>query len=515
MAGKLSRPSLLERSLGIQGPSRKIVAQAFDFFQNISARTGYGTPSLLEDTHYPLVRFTYNYWELIALYEGHWIVRRIVDVPAEDMVRAWPRVVSEIDPSDTARVDRAIRATGTRRQILTAMKWARLFGGAGCLIVIDGHENKLDEPLSLEDIELGAFKGLIPFDRWSGIAPDGPVSTDFSRPADVNLPEFYKVQAQGGQPFKVHSSRVLRFTGPTNPTPEREAYSYWGISVIEPVIEEIRKRDNVSWNIVNLTFRANILAMRFPEIAQLLSGISSNQKSAKMWAQNMSQINQLMSNQSLIPLPENGTIESAQYTFAGLSECYQQFQLDIAGAAGPIPVSRLFGRTITGLGQSNDADERIYEERIATDQDVQLRPQLEKLYPVICMSELGEVPDDLDLNFPSVRVLDEREKVDLAKAVVDAATVALNSGGISPQVYGKELKQSSSMTGIFSNIRDEDIEKLGDAPLNAGEIGGDLFGEDVSQLDPADSPTKALREDARVHKDEAKAQARAAGAVDA
>lgn len=44
----------------------------------------------------------------------------------------------------------------------------------------------------------------------------------------------------------------------------------------------------------------------------------------------------------------------------GISDVYQQFQLDMSGAS-EIPVTRLFGRTISGLGQSNDADERMYE----------------------------------------------------------------------------------------------------------------------------------------------------------
>lgn len=489
-----------ERAMGVQGAT---TAAASDWFTNVLARTGYGTPNLVEGTSYELVRFSYDYWQLITLYRNHWISRRIVDTPALDMIRAWPKLVSELTPQDTTKLDATIRKTRVKAALSTALKWGRLFGGAGCLMVIDGHEDRLDTPLDLDEVELNSFKGLIPFDRWAGIYPGEEICTDINSPLDFNKPEWYyvnNVEATAGAgkgQMKVHGSRVLRSIGPEVPTPEREAQSWWGISVLEPVYEEIQKRDNMSWNILNLTFRANILGMKFPQLAQLLSGLGSNQKFAlQQFHERMSAVNHLISNQSLVPLPENGSIESTQYSFAGLSDVYQQFQLDISGAA-EIPVTRLWGRTITGLGQANDADERIYEEKIAKDQDQDMRPQLEKLYPVLCMSQFGEVPDDVDLAFPSIRVLDEKEKSELAKSTADTVVVALNAGLISPRTGGKELKDSSDVTGVFSNITDEDIEELSEEVTSEAELGAGMFGEGegVETLDPASSPSRVLKEE--------------------
>jgi hypothetical protein len=511
---KSKQATFTERAIGLR---EKTSAQAEDFFSNIMARTGYGSPNLVEGAEYPLVRLTYNYWQLVSLYEGGWIPRRIVDVPAQDMVRAWPTLTSDIDPKDLGRINKVIRRTNTKNQLLTAMIWGRLFGGAGCLICIKGQENELDEPLKLDDIPLGGFLGLCPFDRWSGIYPDSDYEIDFSRPRDFNLPKSYSVQATGGKFFKVHASRILRFTGPTVPTPEREAYSMWGISVIEPVFQELQKRDNVSWNIANLTFRANILGMKFDDLAAQLSGLGMPGQAGVKFEQRMAAINHLISNQSLVPLPKDGGIEATQYSFSGLGEVYQQFCLDVSGAA-QIPVARLWGRTITGLGQTGDGDEKIYVERIATDQDAYLRPQLEKLYPVLCASELGEVPDDLDLNFPSLAVPDDKDKAELGKSIVDSVMVALNGGLISPQTAAKELKQSSTKTNLFTNITDEEIAALSDKPQSEGELGKGLFGQGtegegaepehpgITGLNPASSPSKALKEEDKVAK--AKQQAK-------
>lgn len=487
--GKRSNANPLEKAMGVQGTTSSFAA---DMFTNGAARQGFGTPSLGQGATYELVRLSYDYWQLITLYRNHWISRRIVEVPAQDMVKAWPKLTSEIEPKDLTRIDRALRKTNTKNNVLTGLTWGRLFGGAGGLIVIKGQENELDQPLDIDSVGIGAYKGIIPFDRWAGISPLGDVCTDIERPLDFNKPEMYEVHVTGGTSFKVHSSRLLRFLGPSVPTPELEAQSYWGISVLEPTYESITMLDNTMWNILGLTFRANLLGMKFPELAQLLSGVGSSQIASQKFEQRMSAINHLMSNQSLIPLPENGGLESTQYSFGGLEGIFQLFQLNLAGAA-QMPVTRLFGRTYTGLGQTGDGDERIYEEKIATDQSTYLIPQLEKLYPVVCMSELGEVPDDLDLNCPSIRVLTEQEKSDLAKSTADTLTVYLNGGIMSPRTVGKEVKQSSDTTGIGTNLDNEAIEKLSDDIQSEGEMGEGLFGGEGAGLEQAGSPAQAIK----------------------
>jgi len=143
----------VEKLLGIGGAT---TAQAADLFSNSGARMGFGTPSLGQGAEYNLVRLSYDYWNLITLFRNHWISRRIVEVPAQDMVKAWPTMTSDIEPKDITRINRALRKTNTKNNILTGLTWGRLFGGAGGLMVIDGQENELDQPLDLESVKIGA-----------------------------------------------------------------------------------------------------------------------------------------------------------------------------------------------------------------------------------------------------------------------------------------------------------------------------------------------------------------------
>jgi phage-related protein (TIGR01555 family) len=441
-----------------------------DYFVNMVARMGWGSPSLTEGTDYEMVRLSNNYWLLLTLYRNHWLARRIVDGKAEDMVRAWPKLVSDIDPEDIKTFNRTIQRTYSPYNICRALKWARLYGGAGALIVIKGHEKILAEPLDLDDVNPGSYLGLIPFDRWVGIWPeDSELSENLRHPLEWGLPEYYNCYAQDkGQNFRVHSSRILRFTGPEIPTPELQAQLYWGISILELVYEELRKKDNASWSILQLMFRANIIARVDPTLDQFLAGLGAGTQAQQRLASVLQAQNEILSNQSMLILGKDGDMKAVQYSFAGMSEVYQQFQMDVAGAAEDT-ITHLFGRTITGLGQTNDSDELLYEQRIAKEQSNHLRPNLDKLFPVILMSDFGEVPDDLDMSFPSIRVLTEEEKAELVTKASAPILAAYDSGVIGRKTAMQELQALGETTNVFTNITDEQINEAEEEPELPGE----------------------------------------------
>lgn len=436
-------------------------AVAMDVFSNVAARMGNGTPSVAEGTCYTLDRYTNDYWLMVTLFRNHWICRRIVERPAQLMTKAWPRLQCDLTPEQIAKFDRTLRQTYVANRIQRTLKWARLFGGAGALMIIDGQDDILDKPLDLDAVTPGSFKGLIPFDRWSGITPKGEVINNLDSPINFDAPEFYTVRGIEGETFDVHHSRILRFIGPDVPQPEYSAAMYWGISSLEVVFEEIRKRDNTSWTILQLMFRANILAQVNPQLAQMLSGAINSGAALQKFMNAMEAQNQLLSNNSMLILPEGGSMENHSYSFSGIAEMYAEFRADLCGAAD-MPEVELFGRMPGGLSQGSDANMRLWENKIAQMQVEELSPQLDKLYPVICMSEFGMVPDDLDYVYPSIRVLTAEEKSAHAKAVTDSVVSVFNAGLISQKTALQELQAVSSITEVFTNITDELIDEADD-----------------------------------------------------
>lgn len=432
--------------------------KTMDVFANQAGRIGYGTSNLLEGTSYPLTRLTTSGYILFtSLYRSHWIIRKIVDGFAEDMTKNWLTLDTQASPAQLTRFKNTVDSTATIARLQDTIRWARLYGGAGAVMVIKGQEN-LEKPLKVDDVELGAYQGLLVFDRWSGIYPSGQICTDTSDPLMFGLPEYYEITTTTAERMKVHCSRLLRFAGPPLPVWEWMAEQRWGISEIEIVFEELKKRDNASYNIASLIFRANIFALKQKDLAQMLSGVGGSPQAARNFYAVLSAQSQLMSNQGLMVLPEDGGLETHQYGFAGIAEVYEQFKEDICGATG-YPYSKLFGRSPGGLSKTNETDEQQYYDLVAQKQKRELDPALRQLLPVILMSTWGKVPKDLTWNYRPVRTLSNVEQSDLAAKVTDNVEKLVNAGIFGRQTALKEVKEQAPLTGFGTNITDQDIEE--------------------------------------------------------
>lgn len=480
------------RALDKAPEPQPIRSRALDAFSNVLARLGAGTPNLLEGTEYSLQRMSRDFNTLNALYRESWIVRRIIDVIPADMLKNWITITSGLDPDVEKRLSLTLRRTQLIDKLKRGMQWGRLYGGALGVMLVKHQGYDLSQPLQLDWIMPGDFAGLLIFDRWNGVNPSSELIEDISDP-DYGYPKYYTVtDPAGGGSVKIHYSRVARFPGATLPFWEEIAEMQWGASVIESIFDELRKRDNVSWNIAQLTFMANIRVLKMQDLGQLLAA-TDNESQAEL-LRTLEAQNMLLNNMGMQVMDAADGLETHQYTFGGLADCYQQFIMDISGAA-EIPVTRLFGRSPSGLNATGESDLQNYYDMIAEKQESYLRPILNKVLPPFIISTLGSLPDDFDFEFDPVAEPTDKERADLAKCGTDNVVAAYNAGLISQRTALKELKQQSERTGVWTNITDEDIERASDSVEPPGEMGG-MFGdmgggEAAGAVDSEESPQQA------------------------
>lgn len=446
-----------------------IRSRAQDVFSNALARLGAGTPNLMEGTSYNMARLTRDYGLLNALYREHWIIRRIIDIIPSDMVKNWITLTTEVSPNLLKKMDLELRKTQLIQKIKTGLQWGRLFGGALGVMIVAGQGDDLSKPLDLQMIVPGDFCGLLVFDRWNSI--DTSIETvDDIRDPEFGLPKYYTVTDNNtGECAKVHYSRALRFTGDDLPYWESQAEQQWGASVIESVFDELKKRDNVSWNIAQLTFMASLRVLKMGDMGEMLSA-ADEQTKEELYRTIQAQ-NWLMSNMGMQVIDASDDFQTHQYTFGGIADVYKQFMIDIAGAAN-IPATKLFGRSPEGMNATGESDLTNYYDMVAQEQEAKLRPILNKLLPVICMSTFGAVPDDLDFEFDPVSEPSDKDRSDLAKSEAENVVTVFNAGLISQRTALKELKQQGESIGAWTNITDEDIQKASDQVEGAGEMGG-------------------------------------------
>ena len=447
----------------VETPEISDMARAADAFANIASRLGNGTPNLLESTSYPNTRLTRNYALINSLYRSHWIIRKIIDVPQEDMMKNWIELMTEQSPQEIDKFQKVIRKTQTRAKILKGLKWGRLYGGAVGIILIAGHEDILDQPLDYDSIMPDSYNGILVVDRWVGVYPSIETVHDISSP-DFGLPLKYNITAGDGKTYDVHSSRVVRFTGRDLPEWESQAEQRWGCSEVELVFDELKKRDNTSWNIASLVFLANIRVLKMGDLGQQLA-LKTKKQQEDLYRILQAQ-NQLMSNMGLMVLDKDDDFDSKQFSFSGLNEISQSQMMDIAGCV-EMPVTKLFGRSPAGMNATGESDMQNYEDTLAGRKESHLRPALDKVFPVIALSTWGMIPDDFDYTFKPSRTLTNQERAELGDKKSKSINDSYTSGLLTKAQALMELQQLEDETGMFSNITDEDVEaaKNEKAPL--------------------------------------------------
>ncbi len=383
---------------------------------------------------------------LTTAYRESWLAKKIIDMPSEDMTRAWYRLSASVPEDDLHSLSRLEARHSVKQEITNAIRWARLYGGSLALIVLRGEENRLDTPLDMDLLLPGCFQGLLVLDRSQGLTPSLETVTDLDDP-DFGLPEYYTAELTSGdiRSVRLHHSRVIRFVGRELPLTESVRESSWGASELEHIWEELMKRSAVSANIAQLIFQANITTLKMSDFGEILSAGTDEQRKSLFSA--MEQENRLRTSFGLQLLSAEDSLETHPYSFSGLSEIYETFMLDMAGAS-EIPATRLFGRSPQGMNATGESDLRNYYEMISQLQERFLRPALEKLLPIMAISCWGYSPPDLEIVFEPVMASSAAARAELLDRLSSPVISAFQCGLLTREEALAELRQRGFLTSL-------------------------------------------------------------------
>ena len=474
---------------------------AFDGYSNAAAFLGEDSPLLSSGT-FRRSGLTRQTELLTTAYRENWIAKRIIDMPCEDMTRAWYKLSTSLPESELHALKRLEAKHSVKQEIANAIRWARLYGGSLALMVIRGEEQRLDLPLDPDVLLPGCFEGLLVLDKAQGIEPSMELVRDLDDP-DFGLPMYYTVELETGggfqieerrgsfqseewrvksgdnvmvwngtdsstvepleygqdsiagsgpifQQVKIHHSRVLRFVGRELPYMEMVAENYWGASELEHIWDELQKRNATSANIAQLVFQANITTLKMGHLGQHLAMGTEKQRNDALQA--METENRLRTSFGLQIMNKDDSLENHSYSFGGLSEIYEAFMMDMAGAA-EIPATKLFGRSPQGMNSTGEADLRNYYDMIAQMQERYLRPALEKLVPVMAISCWGYAPEDMEIVFQPIMTTSPAEKAELVQKMTADVIEAFKCGLVTREEAMEELQARGEGLGVYTKIQ--------------------------------------------------------------
>lgn len=453
-------------------------AVANDGYTNLPARLGEASP-LQSSGEYTREDVTRNYELLTVLYRENWLAKRIIDMPCEDMTRAWYSISSELQQSAIDKIKKVEAKHNVKVEITNALRWARLYGGSLALMVIKGQEDMLDEPLDYDMIMPDSFKGLLVLDKVTGISPSLELEDDMDDP-DFGLPMYYEVviDATSSSFVRIHHSRVLRFIGRDLPPQEEIREDYWGASELEHIYEELQKRNATSANIAQLVFQANTRVLKMADYGEVIGMGTNKQKKEVLNA--IEAQNRLLTSFGVQIMGTDDNMESHPYSFSGISDVYESFMMDMAGAAN-IPATKLFGRSPQGMNATGESDMNNYYESIAQMQERSLKPALEKLLPVMCMSIFGAIPDDMEIVFEPIATTSPEQRANISGQFTGTIIDAYSAGLIGRKTALMELREMGKEIGAWTKISDDTIEEADDE-VDQGEMGGGMPGEEGMEM---------------------------------
>jgi phage-related protein (TIGR01555 family) len=441
---------------------------AADSFANFMQRVGVGANNTLSQSGYIFNNLTNNNRMLEAQYRGSWIVGAIVDSIADDMCRAGITLRSNIAADKLDKIYAAYSNLRIWESMADTIRWARLYGGAIAVMQIEGHD--MATTLDPSTVAKGQFKGLAVYDRWQ-LQPD--LNNLIQSGYDIGLPAYYRIitsqdyyktgnnETKLAGSINVHHSRVIRQIGTQLPFFQAISQELWGASIIERLNDRLVAFDNATMNTANLVDKARLNIIR---VDGLRDAISAGGKITENLMNSFETMRYWQSNAGLTILDKQDEYETTSYGFSGLTDIITQFGQQLAGASRT-PLVRLFGQAPAGLNSSGESDWRNYYDHINSEQESNLRAGISKLNPVIYASTYGEqMPEDLEFDFVSLWQMSAVDKANIGKTTTESILGALDSGVIDTATAMKELRLASRVTGLFTNITDEQIEEAEEEP---------------------------------------------------
>lgn len=432
--------------------------RTIDSFTNFAARLGVGAGNLSDAAGYSFNFITRQRVGLEAAYRGSWVVGAAVDYIADDMTSAGVSLENSLKPDEISALTAAMRDLRIWQSLASTIKWARLYGGAGAYIMIDGQNS--DTPLNLDSVSSGQFKGLCVFDRWMVNPSMSEVITDLG--PGLGYPKFYDVVQgsatdMGGVPLpamRIHHSRFLRFDGLELPYQQKLIENWWGLSVIERIFDRLQAFDSTTAGAAQLVYKAYLRVQKINKFRELIAQGGAMQEAVIKQIE----FTRLMQGiEGITVIDAEDEFEALSYTFTGLSDVLLQFGQQLAGAI-EMPLTRLFGQSPAGLNSTGESDLRTYYDGIRKKQETHLRGPVTVLLDVLARSVLGKpLPEGATFDFRPLWQTSELDKATIAATETQAITNAYEAGIVGRDVAMKELRQSSHKTGVWSNVSDEDI----------------------------------------------------------
>lgn len=389
--------------------------------------------------------------QLESLYLADGFARKMIDVPAEEMLRAgW--CVEGID--DSHDVDAALEGIGAAAALTEAIRWADLYGGSAIVMLLkDGGE--LDQPLREDSVK--AIEQLRVYDRHQVVRHRVYEDASDSR---FGKTEIYQISPTRGTAYLVHESRCLIMDGAPVPNRVREENDGWGESRLQQALSQLtRFGASQSWANALLE-RAQQAVHGIPELTNLLR-TKDGEKMVKKRV-DIVDMTRSVNNTVVIDAAESYDLKST--SLSGVADIIDRLGLSLSAVSG-LPESLLFGRQQGGLNSTGAADLEQWYAKVRQAQETRLLPALDRLI-TLTLKVQGRYDLAYTVEFKPLSVPSAKQQAETNKIKADTYVALAGAQMLDPS-EGRKMLAADGYA----------IDDEGDGPQIEG------LGDDEDELD--------------------------------
>ena len=423
--------------------------------------------------------------ELLTMYyEGNGLFAKIIDTPAEEAIKHGFTLESTKDQKIEDFYTEALDELDWEETAMTAIRWARLFGGSIAVMMINDGRG-IDEPLdwrnirSIDDIRVYDRSVIQPdYQSMFSYDPRDPFRTRGSR---LGMPEFYHVTSRTGS-FTVHDSRCLVFQNgilPENTT--NSIYQLWGIPEYVRINRAIRDAEVAHGSATKLLDRSVQAVYKMKDLAAELATEEGEDRVLRR-LQTIDMARGLLN--SITIDSEGEDYDFRQFQFSGVSDVIDS-TCNFLSALTSIPQTILFGRSPAGMNATGDADLENWYNYLERIQKRMVKKNLRYLLSVIFQAgvrtgEVDEVPK-IKVEFNPLWSLSDTEQADLDQkraqtqfTRAQTAQLYIDKQVIDPSEVRAKLADSEEfdVENMLDEYDDEDL--FPDEPAEGGQVSGDV-----------------------------------------
>ncbi len=443
----------------IKSQEKLLGAITNDSFVNFAHKLGVGADNALTSGTYGYNPITRNRILLEWMHRGSWLAGAAIDIVADDMTRAGVDFVNEMSPAEAEAIEHEATNLNIWGQTNETVRWSRLYGGCIAVMLIDGQDTST--PLRLETVGKDQFKGLLVLDRWMVDPSLEDLVTDYG--PHLGLPKYYKVQSNAPalRGKTIHHSRLAyRLEGVQLPYQQRLTENLWGISVLERLYDRMIAFDSASTGAAQLVFKSFLRTLSIDGMREIAAAGGAPLNGLMAYTELMRRY-QGIEGITLIDGKDEFDVQGSGAAFSGIEGVLNSLGQQIAGALG-MPMTKIFGISPGGLNATGESDDQNYDDSIKQQQNRHLHVGITTVYKLIAQSKQIDLPDNFALAFSSLKELTADKKADVAEKVERTISSAHEGGLIGRKTALLELRQSSRVTGVFTNITQETIDAADD-----------------------------------------------------